>query len=153
MCCSGCHSPIGMHVAGEPEGSATQPCSHTNRNREENVNLGQHAVCQALPGSNLAPFRMEAREERKWGPQNAVCLAQNLEHDCPGIPLRISALCQLGKNRAGDSSCHSNEALGRGSGCDRTGRGSWLPPGGLRKVGEPWERRKGGQKGMCHSLR
>lgn len=146
MCCSGHHSPIGMQVAGEAEGSATQPCSHTGKNQEENVNLGQHAVCQALPGSNLDRFRMEAREERKWGPQNAVCLAQNLEPEWPGIPLRIYALCQLGKNRAGDSSCQSNEALGRGSGCVGTGRGSWLPPGGPRKVGEPWERGKGGQR-------
>lgn len=67
------------------------------RSQEENVNLGQHAVCQALPGSNLAPFGMEAREERKWGPQNAACLAQNPEPDWPGIPFRIYGLCQLGK--------------------------------------------------------
>lgn len=144
VCCSRHHSTVGLQVAGGPEGSATQSCSHTGRSQEENVNLGQHTFCQALPGSNLVPFRMEARKERKWGPQKAVCLAQNLEPDCPGIPFRISALCQLGKNRAGDSRCHSNEAFGRGSGCVRTGRDSWLPPGGPRKVGEPWEREKGG---------
>lgn len=77
--------------------------------------------CQALPGSNLAPFRMEAREERKWGPQNAVCLAQNLEPDCPGIPFRIYALCQLGKNRAGDCSCHSSIWKGKWVCQDRKG--------------------------------
>lgn len=41
LCCSKSRSPIGMQVAGQPEGSATQHCSHASKKHGqlENINL------------------------------------------------------------------------------------------------------------------
>lgn len=100
-------------------------CSHAasrKHGRLENIHLQalrgldrmQHPT--GLPGSHLAPSKMEGDEARYLEsgkgqgrgtqPLNIVCWTQDLEPGWPCTPSRICALSQLGMSRAGGGDCH-----------------------------------------------